>query len=132
MAQHPQSWLHSTLEVWLGYLLTATAAIPASVIGLFLIRRGAAQQIAISISVSLAVLTGFFAEWVVRFWRDRRLVAVPLTPEISYQFDWSTSSFVSAAGFVLVVTGVPARQHGLALPPETTTATSSTLLIRAA
>jgi hypothetical protein len=132
MAQHPQSLLHSTLEVWLGYLLTATAAIPASAIGLFLIKRGAGEQIAILISVSLAVLTGFFAEWMVRFWRGRRRVVVPMTAEISYQFDWSTSSFVSAAGFVLVVTGAPARQHALALPSEPTTAASASLLVRAA
>jgi len=132
MAQHPQSWLHSTLDVWLGYLLTATAAVPASALGLFLIRRGAGQQIAILISVSLAVLTGFFAEWVVRFWRGRWLVVVPMTPEIVYQFDWSTSHFVSAAGFVLVVTGAPARQHALTLPPEPTTAASASLLVRAA
>src|SRR2546426_7149246 len=132
MAKHPQSWLHSTLDVWFGYLLTAIAAIPASAIGLFLISRGAGQQTAILISVSLAVLGGFVAEWIVRLLprRQRRLV-VSVPPEITHQFNWSTSTAVSAAGFVLVVTGVPARSNATALPPEATTTASASLLVRA-
>lgn len=72
MAQHPQSWLHSTLEVWFGYLLTAIAAIPAAAVGLFLASRGADPQTAILVSVSLAVLGGFVAEWVIRLMSRRR------------------------------------------------------------
>ena len=82
MAQHPQSWLHSTLEVWFGYLLTGIAAIPASAIGLFLISRGAGQQTAIVISVSLAVLGGFVGEWVVRLWpRGQRRLVVSMSSD---------------------------------------------------
>jgi hypothetical protein len=72
MAQSPQSWLHNTLEVWFGYLLTAIATIPAVAVGLFLISRGTRQQTAIFISVSLAVLGGFVAEWVIRLMSRRR------------------------------------------------------------
>jgi uncharacterized membrane protein len=72
MAQYPQSWLHNTLEVWFGYVLTAFATIPAAAVGLFLISRGAGQQTAIFISVTLAVLGGFVAEWVIRLISRRR------------------------------------------------------------
>lgn len=65
MVQHPQSWLHNTVEVWFGYLLTAIAAIPAAAVGLLLTSRGAGQQTAIIISVSLAVIGGFVAEWII-------------------------------------------------------------------
>lgn len=115
MAQRHQSWSHNTLEVWLGYLLTAAAAIPASVIGLFLVRRGAGQQTAVLISVSLAVLSGFIAERVVRLWSrgQRRLV-------------------VSMPGFVLVVPNVNARPNATAFSSEPTTSVRASLLLRAA
>lgn len=84
MVQHPRSWLRNTLGVWLGYSLTAIAAIPASALGLFLIGKGVGQQIAILISVSVAVLGGFMAEQLVAFWsrKQRRLVVsrLALTP----------------------------------------------------
>jgi hypothetical protein len=76
MAQYPQLWLHNTLEVWFGYLLTAIAAIPAAAVGLFLTSRGAGQQTAIIISVSLAVIGGFVAEWIIHLWplgQERRV-----------------------------------------------------------
>lgn len=80
MVQHPRSWLLNTINVWLGYFLTAIAAIPASVLGLLLISKGVGQQVAILISVSLAVLGGFMAEQLVAFWsrKQRRLVVSPL------------------------------------------------------
>ena len=107
-------WLHNTLKVWFGYLLTAFAAIPASAIGLLLIRRGTGQQTAILVSVSFAVLGGFVAERVVRSWprEQNRLV-------------------VSMPGFVLVVTGVRTRPTAVALS-EPTTIASPSLLLRAA
>ena len=84
MVQHPRFWLRNTLNVWLGYFLTAIAAIPASALGLFLISKGVGQQAAILISVSLAVLGGFMAEQLVAFWsrKQRRLVVsrLALTP----------------------------------------------------
>jgi hypothetical protein len=76
--------LVSTLGVWLGYFLTAIAAIPASALGLFLISKGVGPQAAILISVTLAVLGGFMAEQLVAFWsrKQRRLVVsrLALTP----------------------------------------------------
>ena len=81
MVQHPRSWLRNTLKVWLGYFLTATAAIPAAALGLFLISKGVGQQAAILICVSLAVLGGFLAEQLVALWsrKQRRLVVSRLT-----------------------------------------------------
>lgn len=70
MALH-HSWLHNTLEVWLGYLLTAVGAIPASVLGLLLINRGVGRQLALIISVSVAVLFGFVGERLVD-WRSSK------------------------------------------------------------
>lgn len=84
MVQHHRFWLRNTLSVWLGYFLTAVAAIPASALGLLLISKGVGQQVAILISVSLAVLGGFIAEQLVAFWsrKQRRLVVtrLALTP----------------------------------------------------
>lgn len=76
MAAHPQSWLHSTLEVWFGYFLTAICAIPASVLGLLLINKGVGRQLALIVSVSLAVLAGFVGERLVDWWsgKQRRIV----------------------------------------------------------
>ena len=76
MAPHPQSWLHNTLEVWFGYFLTAICAIPASILGLLLINKGVGRQLAVIISVSLAVLAGFAGERLVDWWssRQRRIV----------------------------------------------------------
>jgi|GEM_PF-6139062 len=71
MARHPQSWLHKTFEVWLGYLLTGICAIPASILGLLLINRGLGRQAALIVSVSLAVLAGLAAERFVD-WRSNR------------------------------------------------------------
>jgi len=100
MAQHPRSWLRNTLNVWLGYFLTAVAAIPASALGLFLISKGIRQQAAILVSISLAVLGGFMAEQLIalRSRKQRRLV-VSASPDTAYQLSWGRPA-VTAAGFI--------------------------------
>jgi hypothetical protein len=65
MAERPQAWFFSTLDVWLGYFYTAIIAIPASGLGLILLSRGFGLQSTVLISVSLAVVGGFFAERII-------------------------------------------------------------------
>jgi hypothetical protein len=129
--QHPQSWLHNTLGVWLGYFLTALAAIPASAFGLFLTRNGLGPNAGILVSISLAVLGGFVAEHIVAMWSLKRTrLVVPVTTQIGYQLNWRTST-VTAASFVLVATGMPTRPTATTLPEEPAIATSAPLLVRA-
>ena len=68
VAQRSESSLHSILDVWFGYFLTAIAAIPASVLGLFLVSKGVANQTAMLVSVGVAVIGGFLAEGSIRLW----------------------------------------------------------------
>ena len=100
MAQHPRSWLRNTLNVWLGYFLTAIAAIPASALGLFLISNGVGQQAAIIISLSLAVLGGFIAEQLIALWsRKQKRLLVSASPDIAYQPRWVRTAD-TASGFI--------------------------------
>jgi hypothetical protein len=136
MARHPQSWLHSTLNVWLGYFLTAIAAIPASAVGLFLIRSGIGRQPAILISIGLAVLGGFAAEQVLR-WKtlgstpedSLLLTAGPTATAI--QISWGMPPVAAATLLVFVVTSPASQQRTTAFTaPEATSASAASLLFR--
>lgn len=71
-----RSWFHGTLEAWLGYFLTAICAIPASLVGLLLVNKGIGRQLALFVSVCLAVFAGSAGERLVDWWsgKQRRIV----------------------------------------------------------
>lgn len=119
MAQHRRSWLRDTLNVWLGYFLTAIAAIPASALGLFLISKGIGKQPAILISISLAVLGGFMAEQLIALRSRKQTRVVSASPDAAYQQNWGRTA-VTNAGFIesRAVLAIPSFAHVAALNEE--------------
>jgi hypothetical protein len=129
MAQYPQSWLHSTFHVWLGYVLTAVAALPAAAFGFFLIGRGVGKEAAFLISVSFALVGGFVLEAAVRPWSSKKIRIQTVPSQFGYQFRSSITA-VSAAGFVYIVTAsIQPNAAGTSI--ERTTAASASLVVRA-